>query len=143
MAQVNAPWFHSWYNPINKIIIKNRLINEKLIMFEIFIIKIRGINKVISTSKIKKITAIKKNWSEKGNRAEDFGSNPHSNGDLFSRSVKVFFEIKLAINITIILIKKIIKAIMNVVMIIYTNLFRSFDWKSKIIIILYKYLPHQ
>jgi len=37
----------------------------------------------ISTSKIIKITAIRKNCDEKGNRAEFFGSNPHSNGELF------------------------------------------------------------
>lgn len=101
--------------------IKNKVINEKLIMFEIFIIKIKGINRVISTSKIKKITAIKKNCNENGIRAEDLGSNPHSNGDLFSRSENVFFEIKLAIIITAIEIIKIIIEIKNVVVIIYTK----------------------
>jgi hypothetical protein len=40
-----------------------------------------------------KITAIKKNSDENGSRAEFFGSNPHSNGDLFSRSSFIFFEI--------------------------------------------------
>jgi len=47
----------------------------------------RGIGKikVISTSKIKKITAIRKNRRENGVREEDLGSNPHSNGDGFSR----------------------------------------------------------
>jgi hypothetical protein len=30
-----------------------------------------------------KITTIKKNRDENGSRAEFFGSNPHSNGDLF------------------------------------------------------------
>lgn len=53
---------------------------------------ISGISNVISTSKIKKITAIKKNCKENGIRAELFGSNPHSNGDLFSRSMNLFFE---------------------------------------------------
>lgn len=47
-----------------------------------------GRTKAISTSKIKKITANKKNRMEKGRRAEDFGSNPHSKGELFSRSKK-------------------------------------------------------
>lgn len=42
--------------------------------------------KAISTSKIKKIIAIKKNRKEKGRRDELNGSNPHSNGDIFSRS---------------------------------------------------------
>jgi hypothetical protein len=41
--------------------------------------------KAISTSKIKKIIAIKKNRKEKGSRDELKGSNPHSNGELFSR----------------------------------------------------------
>lgn len=41
---------------------------------------------VISTSKIRKITAIKKNRSENGRRLGLLGSNPHSNGDGFSRS---------------------------------------------------------
>lgn len=55
-------------------------------MFEIFITKIIGMRRVISMSKIRKITAIKKNCREKGRRAEDLGSNPHSNGEFFSRS---------------------------------------------------------
>ena len=46
----------------------------------------RGSNRAISISKTKKITASKKNRREKGNRAELLGSNPHSKGDLFSRS---------------------------------------------------------
>ena len=37
-----------------------------------------GRSRVISTSKIKKMTAIKKNRKEKGNRADPLGSNPHS-----------------------------------------------------------------
>ena len=57
-----------------------------------FKIKIKGNNKAISTSKIKKITAIKKNRKEKGNRADVLGSNPHSKGELFSRSKNDFFE---------------------------------------------------
>jgi hypothetical protein len=40
----------------------------------------------ISTSKIKKIIAIKKNRRENGKRDELKGSNPHSKGDIFSRS---------------------------------------------------------
>lgn len=45
----------------------------------------------ISTSKIKKIIAIKKNRIEKGIREELKGLKPHSNGDIFSRSKKFFF----------------------------------------------------
>jgi hypothetical protein len=41
----------------------------------------------ISTSKIKKIIAIKKNRIENGVREELKGLNPHSNGDIFSRLV--------------------------------------------------------
>ena len=46
-----------------------------------------------------KNTAIKKNRDEKGGRAEFLGSNPHSNGDLFSQSSLIFFEISVANNI--------------------------------------------
>ena len=53
-------------------------------------IAIRGKSKVISTSKIRKIIAIKKNRRENGRRAEPRGSNPHSKGELFSRSTTVF-----------------------------------------------------
>lgn len=45
-----------------------------------------GINSTISISKTRKITASKKNRIEKGIRAFLFGSNPHSNGEHFSRS---------------------------------------------------------
>lgn len=93
----------------------------RFIILEIFIIKIIGMRRVISTSKIKKITAIKKNCNENGNRADDFGSNPHSKGELFSRSINVFFERILARSIMIIVIQKIIMAIIKLVNIIYTN----------------------
>jgi hypothetical protein len=52
-------------------------------MFDVSIVIGNGNSSAISTSKIMKITAIKKNRDEKGSRAEFFGSNPHSNGDLF------------------------------------------------------------
>lgn len=48
--------------------------------------------KAISTSKIKKIIVIKKNRRENGIREDDFWSNPHSNGENFSRSNKDFFD---------------------------------------------------
>jgi len=41
--------------------------------------------RVISTSKIRKITAIRKNRREKGRRDGKAGSNPHSKEDVFSR----------------------------------------------------------
>src|SRR5215475_9648828 len=69
------------------------LISIHDLMFEVIIVIGIGSNSAISTSKIMKITAIRKNRDENGNRAEFFGSNPHSNGDLFSRSSFIFFEI--------------------------------------------------
>lgn len=63
---------------------------------DIFTVAISGNKRVISTSKIKKITAIKKKCREKGMRALDFGSNPHSNGEFFSRSEWVFLDRVLA-----------------------------------------------
>jgi hypothetical protein len=57
------------------------------------ILRIMGIGRrrEISMSKIKKTTAIRKNRREKGSRAVLVGSNPHSKGDIFSRSISVFF----------------------------------------------------
>jgi hypothetical protein len=65
-------------------------------MFDVIIVIGIGRSRAISTSKIMKITAIKKNRDENGSRAEFFGSNPHSKGDLFSRSSLIFFEIRVA-----------------------------------------------
>lgn len=62
-------------------------------MFDVIMVIGIGSSRAISTSKIMKITAIRKNRDEKGSRAEFLGSNPHSNGDLFSRSSFLFFEI--------------------------------------------------
>ena len=94
--------------------------------------------RAISTSKIKKIIVIKKNRKENGSREEDFGSNPHSNGEDFSRSIKVFFEIIDANNITIIEINKIINLVVKIDKIIYTIIYRLYDWKSNILYILYR-----
>ena len=52
---------------------------------EIFI-RGAGRSKTISISKTRKITAKRKNRVENGSRAVFFGSNPHSNGESFSRS---------------------------------------------------------
>lgn len=102
--------------------------------FENLIIIIIGKIKAISTSKIKKIIVIKKNRKEKGNRDEDFGSNPHSNGDLFSRSTKVFLLKIEAKIITINLIVIITEAIKIIDRIIYTIINRPYDWKSNILL---------
>lgn len=81
-----------------------------------------GKSKAISISKIKKITPIKKNWILNGIRVELMGSNPHSNGEFFSRSVNVFFDKILANNIVIIAIIIIINIIVIIIKIIYTKL---------------------
>jgi len=73
----------------------------------------RGKRSVISTSKIKKITAIKKKRREKGSRADPFGSNPHSKGEFFSRSMIVFFASKEAKIITTDLIISVIETESN------------------------------
>lgn len=51
----------------------------------------RGNINTNSTSKIKKIKAIKKKRIEKGNRALNLGEKPHSKGLSFSRSEENFF----------------------------------------------------
>lgn len=56
----------------------------------------KGSKIAISTSKIKKITAIKKKRKEKGRRGDLKGSNPHSKGEDFSRSRIIFFDKPLA-----------------------------------------------
>lgn len=48
----------------------------------------------ISTSKIRKMMAIRKNWMENGMRDLDLGEKPHSNGEFFSLSENVLIEIK-------------------------------------------------
>lgn len=58
------------------------------------IIKGIGIITVISTSKMRKITAIKKNCKEKGVREKYKGLNPHSKEEIFSRSLKDLLAIK-------------------------------------------------
>lgn len=81
--------------------------------------------------------AIRKKCRENGSRAEALGSNPHSNGDLFSRSRNDFFEVKFRITIRSVLMKIMIRANKIKIWITYT-INRSFDWKSNIIFILYK-----
>ena len=90
---------------------------------------------MISTSKIRKITAIKKNRREKGNRAVPFGSKPHSNGEFFSRSEMVFFDSKEAIPITTIEIIKIIITAEDKIIIVFSKGLLSPDgWKPAILL---------
>lgn len=53
-----------------------------------------GISRVISISKIRKIRLIKKNWILNGIRDLEIGSNPHSNGEIFSRFFSSLMDIK-------------------------------------------------
>lgn len=106
----------------------------QIIKFENLKIIIIGKIKAISTSKIKKIIVIKKNRREKGKREDDLGSNPHSKGELFSRSTKVFFDKIEAKIITIKEIVIIIEAIKIIEKIIYTIINRPYDWKSNILL---------
>ena len=80
------PSFHSWIKPkrrISKNISKGN--KNRYCLEENEIIGI-GIKRTISISNTRNNTANKKNRILKGSRAVDFGSNPHSKGDLFSRS---------------------------------------------------------
>ena len=106
--------------------IKNIVDTVHTIMFDVLkIITIGKIN-AISTSKIKKITAIKKNRKENGIRADLFGSNPHSNGDLFSRSLISFFDSVVARIITIIGIINLIKILVDKIRIVFLEFYQSF-----------------
>lgn len=114
------------------------MVDVQIIIFDVFIVKIIGKIKAISTSKIKKIIAIKKNRIEKGSREELIGLNPHSKGDSFSRSIIFFFDNKEDNIITIKAIVNKNKDIKNKLKIIYIKNFKPYDWKSNILFILYK-----
>lgn len=87
-------------------------------------VKNRGIignKRAISTSKIKKMTVIKKKWREKGIRDDEIGSKPHSKGEDFSRSEKDFFDrIRDIIIIKLAIIKFRVKIFIKM-LIIYIN----------------------
>lgn len=112
------------------------MIQEKILVK--LIVEAIGKSSVISTSKIKKITAIKKNRREKGSRAEPLGSNPHSYGEFFSRSMMVFFAKTVAKIITKVEINAVIKKIYNIKKITFSKIISPFDWKSNILNILKK-----
>jgi hypothetical protein len=94
-------------------------------MFDVVTTIVIGRSKAISTSKIKKITAIRKNRSEKGSRADLFGSNPHSNGDLFSRSSIPFVASTEVNTITIIVNVIVIVVAVATFKITYLDLFQT------------------
>lgn len=105
-------------------------------IFDVSIVIGIGSRSAISTSKIMKITAIKKNRDEKGSRAEFFGSNPHSNGDLFSRSSLIFFEISVARIIMADDNRMVSVAIVIIIVIIYL-VFTNFLIGSQVYFLLY------
>lgn len=77
-----------------------------------------GIRSTISISKTIKIIAKRKNRRENGIRALWFGSNPHSNGEAFSRSelVRIFrihAKINRIVGIIIATIEEIIRRFIN------------------------------
>lgn len=77
---------------------------------------------MISISKIKKISLMRKNWILNGKWLVETGSNPHSNGEVFSWSIKDFFEIKIFKNIRKEAISKRISMVIIIIMIIYIKL---------------------
>lgn len=91
--QFNAPFFHSWNNPVIKIKLNKILVINHINILEIFKVIIIGINNAISISKIKKIIVIIKNRNENGIRLKKIGLNPHSKGDIFSKFILNFIEI--------------------------------------------------
>jgi hypothetical protein len=87
-VQFNEPSRYSWAVPINRVR-RNKVIIIGHSKGGINVISGRGINNTISMSKTRKITAKRKNRSENGARAEPVGSNPHSNGESFSRFLSI------------------------------------------------------
>lgn len=83
---------------------------------------------------------MRKNWILNGKWGGEKGSNPHSNGDIFSRLLIFFFEIKMLIVINRKEIKnKLIKIILIFIIIYIKVIFKWFNWKlNVIVIILYK-----
>jgi len=103
------------------------------LIFDVIIVIGIGSSSAISTSKIIKITAIRKNRDENGSHAEFFGSNPHSNGDLFSRSSLIFFEIKVVNTIMAADSRMVTVAVVRIISIIYLVFHKFLDWKSSIL----------
>lgn len=84
-AQFNEPSFHSWRSPIIKISVNMVVLISKIDIFVVINKMGIGISSTISISNTIKIIANRKNRIEKGMRALWLGSNPHSNGEDFSR----------------------------------------------------------
>lgn len=105
-------------------IIKIKFVRVQIIILDDLNVKIIGKINAISTSKIKKMIAIKKKRIEKGSREELKGLKPHSKGESFSRSIFFFFAKIEDKNITTKEIKNVIIAIINKLKIIYIKFFK-------------------
>lgn len=88
-AHSSEPSFHSCRRPKIKIVKNNSLPINRNDIFVLYKIKGIGTSKTISMSNTMKIIARRKKRIENGIRALWLGSNPHSNGEDFSRSVRV------------------------------------------------------
>lgn len=112
---------------------KINIVIVQFIILLVFIVMIMGKMIAISTSKIKNKIATRKNWIENGRRADFFGSNPHSKGDIFSRSNLLFFEIimhNIINELEIVILIKIDKIILNITF----SLFKIFWLEIKYIV---------
>lgn len=87
MDQSREPSFHSWINPNSRISKNETNVTNVTPRLQVIIMVGIGIRRTISISNTIKMMARRKNRIEKGMRAVLLGSNPHSNGEDFSRSV--------------------------------------------------------
>lgn len=85
-----APSPHSYSSPTRRIKTNRAEVKNQNSSILCFMDTIKGNRIAISTSKIRKIIEIKKNRKEKGSRFAEFGSNPHSKGEAFSRLFFIF-----------------------------------------------------
>lgn len=85
--QTIDPSFHSITSPKIRVRIKIKLVTAHEINWVKFKVRGSGIKITISISKIKNISIIEKKWIEKETRELEKGSNPHSKGEFFSRSL--------------------------------------------------------
>ena len=90
LAHSRDPWFHSCAKPIIRIRTNRLVVNVHWVGDELWYVWIIGINRTISTSKIKNMIVNRKNRNEKGIRVDFLGSNTHWKGDLFSRLFNFF-----------------------------------------------------
>ena len=87
-VQSREPSFHSCRSPSIRMIKNRRAPEITLCRGRQLRVRGSGISRAISISNTRKITAKRKKRSENGIRADLLGSNPHSNAELFSRSIK-------------------------------------------------------